>query len=62
MLQIDSQIGITFQHGAPAFMGVAVIKNNFKNVAPGVGDIVSIPKSHRADQWFFEGGKNDAGY
>ena len=61
-LQIDSQIGITFQHGAPAFMGVAVIKNNFKNVAPGVGDIVSIPKSHRADQWFFEGGKNDAGY
>lgn len=57
---IENQYRITFQHGAPGFMGTLVIKNNFHNTQGNVGDILHIPKSQRPDQFFFEGGKNDS--
>ena len=60
--QIEGALGITLNHAAPGFMGVLVVKNNFRNTPLGVPDISHIPVEQRTDQWFFAGGKNDAGY
>jgi peptide/nickel transport system substrate-binding protein len=60
--QIEQALGITLNHAAPGFMGVLVVKNNFRNTPLGVPDISHIPVEQRTDQWFFAGGKNDAGY
>ena len=62
MLQIENALGITLNHAAPGFMGVLVVKENFRNTPIGVPDISHIPVEQRPDQWFFIDGKNDAGY
>jgi peptide/nickel transport system substrate-binding protein len=61
-IQIDEQYAITLNHGAPGFMGTLVKKKNFMNDPEGIGDYNYIPKEQRPDQFYFKGGKNDAGF
>ena len=59
----DQQYFLGFVGDTPALNGVVVIKNNFKNVplvAPN-DSLLQNPGIARTEQFFFEGGKNDAG-
>jgi len=60
---IDQQYYVGLVGDTPAFNGVIVMKNNFKNVplkAPNVS-LLQNEGIGRTVQFFFEGGKNDAG-
>ena len=46
----------------PAFNGVIIAKNNFRNVPERAKNVSELqnPGSGRTAQFFFEGGKNDS--
>ena len=47
----------------PGSYGVIAIKNNLRNFPKGVPhDTPQFPGEFHPDSWYFEGGKNDAGY
>jgi ABC-type transport system substrate-binding protein len=49
---------------SPASNGTIVVKNNFRNVPERAVNLSALqnPGSGRTVQFFFKGGKNDAGY
>ena len=61
----QEQYLIGINYGAPFQNSFTVVKNNFKNTNPSgwVSRIMNGGSTHaRPDQFFFEGGKNDAGF
>ena len=61
-IQIEEMYATTFKSGYPGFMGVLVKKNNFMNHPSDCVCIDHIPAEQHPEQFFFEGGKNDAGF
>jgi peptide/nickel transport system substrate-binding protein len=61
-IQLEEMYMVTFKSGYPGFMGVLVKKNNFKNHPPDCVCIDHIPAEQHPEQFYFEGGKNDAGF
>ena len=61
-IQIEEVYATTFKSGYPGFMGVLVQKNNFRNAPKDCVCVDHIPAEQHPEQFFFEGGKNDAGF
>ena len=62
-IQVDQVHIIPIVGGGPAFNNVVVKKLNMRNVVKGVlSDFNQAPGEIHPDQFYFVGGKNDAGF